>query len=70
MNKFIVTFLLVFCAIAYANKYTNTKCTKDENGQEFCQKEEEDDDEEPCLYEDPKDGLYQWDPVKVGFLDI
>ena len=62
---FIILSLLL--AFTYANKYTESKCTKDENGQEFCEKSiDEEEEEEPCFYEDPKESLFQWDPIKVS----
>ena len=64
--KGILLVLFLYFAITYANKYTESKCTKDENGQEFCEKpREEDEEEEPCFYEDPKESLFQWDPIEV-----
>ena len=68
MMKEISVVLLVFFAIAHANKYTESKCTKDKNGEEFCQKLEEEEEEEPCFYEDPKESLFQWDPIEVCIL--
>ena len=62
--KVLIFFQLFLIAVAGSNKYTESKCTKDENGQEFCEKPVEEDDE-PCLYEDPKESLFQWDPVEV-----
>lgn len=67
MSKEIFLVLSLLFVVVHANKYTERKCTKDENGQEFCEKPE-DIDEEPCFYEDPKESLFQWDPVEVGFL--
>ena len=65
--KGILLILLLYFAVTYANKYVENKCTKDENGHEFCEKSGVDDeDEEPCFYEDPKESLFQWDPIKVS----
>eukprot|EP00795_Rhopilema_esculentum_P001604 gene1604-16064_t len=62
-----VSFMKVI-TVADSNKYTDSKCTKDENGQEFCEKPVEEEDDEPCVYEDPKESLFQWDPVEVGYV--
>lgn len=68
MMRELLFILYSLFAVTCANKYTKAKCTKDENGQEFCEKqEEEEEDEEPCFYEDPKESLFQWDPVEVNF---
>ena len=66
ISLILFVFFAIAIAIAHANKYTESKCTKDENGEEFCQKpEEEEEEEEPCFYEDPKESLFQWDPIEV-----
>ena len=67
MMKEILLIFAFLLAVTSANKYTESKCTKDENGEEFCEKIEEE-DEEPCFYEDPKESLFQWDPVEVKFV--
>ena len=63
--KFLLLFLSLTIGVSSANKYTKIKCTKDENGKEFCGKVEEEEEEEACFYEDPKESLFQWDPVEV-----
>ena len=66
ISLILFVFFAIAIAIAHANKYTESKCTKDEIGEEFCQKpEEEEEEEEPCFYEDPKESLFQWDPIEV-----
>ena len=60
-------FLLLVSVVVNGNKYTETKCSKDENGNEHCEKdvEEEEEEEDACFYEEKKESLVQWDPVKV-----
>eukprot|EP00794_Sanderia_malayensis_P018786 gene18786-20677_t len=69
MNKLTIILLFVFCAVAYANKYTERKCSKNEDGQEYCEKieEDDDDDDDACFYEDDQQGLFQWDPIERGY---
>lgn len=64
--KLILLFLSLTVGISSANKYAENRCTKDENGKEFCEKAEEEEEEEACFYEDPKESLFQWDPVEVS----
>ena len=71
MKITILILILSIVSLVLSNKYTaDQHCTKDENGQEHCIKKsdedfEEEDDEEPCFFEQPKDRLFAWDPVKA-----
>ena len=60
-----VCFVVLFVT-TQANKYSSNQCTTDENGNEHCLKDEEDEDE-PCFYEEPEERLFQWDPVEVRY---
>ena len=71
MNLHYLAIAFLLCSVVTGNKYTKTKCTKDEKGQEFCEKDqEEEEDEDACFYEDPEETLFQWDPVEVSMFFI